>query len=170
MSTIGVFQCTMSLSKKTHHHRDLSTTHRTTRIQLSYSKSAAFTDTCVPTRHQREPLAWCRQTHLAGFLLGWWIGHWRVRRRWRCRCRCCNLSFLCLVAAAAIFCQAQCLCLCVRPWNGSQLTETAYECRRHCWIWTYTPWYAYHSTSLPYSSVDVCLTRCGCEPRRSFDR
>ena len=36
MSTIGVFQFTMSLLKKTHHHRDLSTTHRTARIQLSY--------------------------------------------------------------------------------------------------------------------------------------
>ena len=31
--------------------------------------------TRVPTWHQREPLAWCRQTHLAGFLLGWWVGH-----------------------------------------------------------------------------------------------
>ena len=29
MSTIGVFQCTMSSLKKTHHRRDLSTTHRT---------------------------------------------------------------------------------------------------------------------------------------------
>jgi len=58
-------------------------------------------------------------------LVGWWIGHWRVRRWWRCRCRYCNLGFLRLVAAA-VFCWAQCLCVCARlPWNGSQLTETA---------------------------------------------
>ena len=31
-----VFQFTMSSLEKTHHHRDLSTTHRTARIQLSY--------------------------------------------------------------------------------------------------------------------------------------
>jgi len=37
MSTIGVFQCTTSLLKKTHHHRNLSTTHRTVRIKHSYS-------------------------------------------------------------------------------------------------------------------------------------
>ena len=55
-----VFQFTTSLLKKTHHHRDLSTTHRTAQIlQLRYSQ---FHKNCVPTWHQREPLAWCHQT------------------------------------------------------------------------------------------------------------
>jgi len=39
------------IEKNTHHHRDLSTSHRPARIQLSYSLSAAFTETCAaPTR------------------------------------------------------------------------------------------------------------------------
>jgi len=135
------FQFTTSLLKKTHlshHHRDLSTTHRTARVQLRYSQSAAFTKTCVSTRHQREPLAWCHQTHLAEFLLGWRICRCRIRGWWRCRCRCWNLSFLRLVVtAAAIFCWTQCLTRlqyltpiptrhlhlsrCVELWPGSRL-------------------------------------------------
>ena len=57
-----------ALDPQTNSH--LSTTHWTAGIQLSYSQSVTFTDTSVPTRHQREPLAWC---HLAEVLLGGWI-------------------------------------------------------------------------------------------------
>jgi len=33
---------------------------------------------------------------------------------------------------------------------GSQPTETAFECRRHNWMWTCTPWCAYRSTCWPF--------------------
>jgi len=57
--------------------------------------------------------------------------------------------------------------LCVRPWNGSQLTETAYEYRRHCWIWTCTPWCAYrHYSGLRCSNRErrgaTGFDRCSC--------
>jgi len=51
--------------KNTHHHRDHTTTHRTSCIHLSNSHCTVFTKACVPTQHQCEPLARCNQTHLA---------------------------------------------------------------------------------------------------------
>jgi len=98
VSTIGVFQCTMSLLKKTHHHRDLSTTHWTARIQLLVERSFHRN---VPTRHQREPLAWCHHSPDTPRLipLGLLDRTLTSSRWWRCRrrCHCCNLSFLRLV-------------------------------------------------------------------------